>query len=240
MKKNISSEKNLNGQGVSRRFFLQFAGMTLFTLGSGCYAVSPNRRHALLEKDLQNTGMPASRGYLLVDPEKCQGCMTCMLACSLANEGVHNLSYSRIQIVQNPFERFPVDVRIAQCRQCLSPLCVSACPTEALFVDADGMNVRRVDPDKCVGCGECMEACPYTPSRTIVHSEDDYARKCDLCLASGFCEKHDDYEIKQACVSACPVAAISYSEQIPPQRGPQGYQTNLRGRAWKKLRFPVK
>jgi protein NrfC len=34
----------------------------------------------------------ASQGYILVDTEKCQGCMTCMLSCSLAHEGYINHS----------------------------------------------------------------------------------------------------------------------------------------------------
>ncbi len=240
MTQNNISEKKSGEQAVSRRYFLKFAGMTVFTVGSGCYAVFPKHVPAILEKNLIGTGLPASSGYLLVDPQKCQGCMTCMLACSLVNEGAHNLSYSRIQIVQNPFEHFPVDIRIAQCRQCLSPACVPACPTKALYVDKNNGNIRRINSEECIGCGECMEACPYSPSRTIVHSEDDHARKCDLCLASGFHEIENDSEIRQACVAACPVAAIRFSTQIPAQKGTAGYQVNLRGKAWRKLGFPVK
>jgi protein NrfC len=68
--------------------------------------------------------IPASGGYLLVDTRKCQGCMTCMLACSLVHEGRENLSLSRIQVIQNPFERFPDDITLEQCRQCVEPACL--------------------------------------------------------------------------------------------------------------------
>jgi hypothetical protein len=45
--------------------------------------------------------IPASEGYLLVDTKKCQGCVSCMLACSLVHEGIASLSLARIQVLQN-------------------------------------------------------------------------------------------------------------------------------------------
>ncbi|MCP4750952.1 MAG: hypothetical protein GY866_08670, partial [Proteobacteria bacterium] len=68
-----------------------------------------------------------------------------MLACSLVHEGVENLSLSRIQVSHNPLEKFPVDLGMAQCRQCVEPACVKACPEEALKPNAKYGNVRMVD-----------------------------------------------------------------------------------------------
>jgi protein NrfC len=45
---------------------------------------------------------PASQGYLEVDQKKCQGCATCMLACSLVHHGREKPSLARIQIAQDP------------------------------------------------------------------------------------------------------------------------------------------
>ena len=70
----------------------------------------------------------ASGGYLLVDTKKCAGCQSCMLACSLTHHGETNQSLSRIQILQDPWGKFPEDITIAQCRQCPYPACVQACP----------------------------------------------------------------------------------------------------------------
>ena len=77
-----------------------------------------------------------------------------MLACSLVHEGVENLTLSRIQVIQNPFESFPDDVTIEQCRQCVDPACVKACPVDALKANAEYGNVRMVDRTKCIGCGD--------------------------------------------------------------------------------------
>ena len=105
--------------------------------------------------------IPASEGYLLVDIKKCQGCVSCMLSCSLVHHGATNLSLSRIQIIQNSFLGWPDDLTIEQCRQCVEPKCVEACPEDALTADPENGNVRRVCKSKCIGCMSCVEACPF-------------------------------------------------------------------------------
>ena len=76
-----------------------------------------------------------AEGYILVDSKKCQGCQSCMMACSMVHEGEINLSLARIQVMQNILSNWPDDIKIVQCRQCANPLCVPACPTGALYVD---------------------------------------------------------------------------------------------------------
>jgi protein NrfC len=61
---------------------------------------------------------PNPEGYLLIDTKKCQGCMSCMLACSLVHEGEENLSLSRIQVVQNSFEKYPHDIAVEPTQDC--------------------------------------------------------------------------------------------------------------------------
>src|SRR3990170_701930 len=65
-----------------------------------------------------NCGVPAAEGHIVVDTKKCQGCMVCMLACSLVHEGKLDLSRSRIQVLQDSFERFPQDIAVE-----LAPTC---------------------------------------------------------------------------------------------------------------------
>ena len=168
-----------------------------------------------------------------------------MLACSLVNEGQVNLSLSRIQVIQNSFEKWPDDVTIEQCRQCVEPACVKACPTEALEADPEYGNVRRVDAEKCIGCGSCVQACPYTPSRPVLapdeNSDDNLkSRKCDLCAHAPF---HWDNAGggpggKQACVEVCPVGAIEFTTRVPKQEGDSGYKVNLRDETWSTLGYP--
>jgi protein NrfC len=183
--------------------------------------------------------IPVSKGYLLVDSKKCSGCMSCMLACSLVHEGKENLSLSRIQIIQNPFGEFPADITMAQCRQCVNPLCVEACSNEALYVDRKHGNVRTVNKDKCIACMECIEACPFTPSRSLYDFEAGHAQKCDLCAEAPFWGEPGGPDGKQACVEVCPVRAIKFTDKVPLQKGDGGYDINLRNENWKKLGFPI-
>ena len=152
--------------GVSRRTFLKRAGNVVVLIGVGGYVPAAASKSLMMLKD-GKSGIPVSEGYLLVDTKKCQGCMSCMLACSLVHDGEENLSLARIQIIQNPFGKFPDDLTLKQCRQCVDPACLKACPEEALTVDVAHGNVRRIDAEKCIGCMQCVEACPYDPSRAV-------------------------------------------------------------------------
>jgi len=195
--------------------------------------------------DTARAAIPVSEGYLLVDTKKCQGCLSCMLACSLVHEGEASLSLARIQVLQDSFARWPDDVSIEQCRQCVDPRCVSVCPTGALKADRNHGNVRWVDREKCTGCLMCVKACPHTPSRAtlIPDAKKDAGvrvEKCDLCADAPY---HWDKRGggpagKQACVEVCPVGAIKFTEHVPTQDD-AGYKVNLRGPVWRELGYPT-
>ena len=176
--------------------------------------------------------IPVSKGYILVDPKKCSGCQTCMIACSLVHEGKINTKLARIQITQDPYGHYPDDIDVSQCRQCVYPKCMVACPVDAIFVDTENGNVRRVDASKCEGRQECIKACPYTPSRIIWNFEEGVAQKCDLCIDTPHWNEKGGPNGKQACVQACPMEAIKFTQEVPKQGGDSGYKVNLRGEAW--------
>ncbi len=232
MKEQKISNTIKESSGFSRRDFLSLSKNML--IGTGIAGLTPG----LIWLDNAIAAIPASEGYLLVDTKKCQGCVSCMLACSLVHEGVQNLTLSRIQVIQNPFESFPDDVTVEQCRQCVDPACVKACPVDALKANAKYGNVRMVDRTKCIGCGDCAEACPYMPSMAVIR--DEKSRKCDLCANTPY--HWDDAgggpNGKQACVEVCPVGAIKFTKKIPVQEGDNGYKVNLRTKNWWKLGYP--
>ncbi len=234
-----------DGDKISRRSFLKYTGTIIFIVGSGCYVPADRGAGDPVKPDEGGGGIPLSKGYLLVDMRKCQGCTSCMLACTLVHEGVENPSMSRIQVIQNPFKSFPDDVAMAQCRQCVDPACVKVCPTGALRANTDYGNVRMIDRTMCIGCGDCLEACPYTPSRPVVVSDENFdgepkGRKCDLCADTPYHWDDDGGgpDGKQACVEVCPVGAIKYTKEIPLQKGDNGYLVNLRTKNWRKLGYP--
>ncbi len=178
---------------------------------------------------------PESRGYVVHDSKKCAGCTTCMLACSLAHYGVQDLSLARIQIIQDSFGKFPYDIEIAVCRQCVTPVCVENCPTGAAQVDTENGNVRRIDGEKCIGCQTCLAMCPQQPHRTVWNHAEGKASKCDLCLDTPFWNEKGGPGGKQACVESCPMKAIQFVSTTPDQKETEGYDVNLRNDHWLNL-----
>ncbi len=224
-----------SGSQYSRRKFLKVVGGA----SAGLYVAAVVPVKFLGSKD--GVALASSEGYLLVDTKKCQGCVSCMLVCSLAHEGAVSFSLSRIQIVQNSFGKWPDDLSVAQCRQCTEPLCLEACPTGALHVESEEGNIKTVDQRKCIGCMQCIEACPFTPSRMEWNFEGRHAQKCDLCIDTPYHwdEAGGGPDGKQACVEVCPVNAIKFTTEVPEQDGDGGYSVNLRDENWQRLGFPI-
>jgi protein NrfC len=180
---------------------------------------------------------PQSKGYLVYDSKKCAGCTTCMLSCSLVHYGVQNLSRSRIQIMQDAWGKFPNDLKMAPCRQCVAPVCVQNCPVGAAFVDAANGNVRRIDSKKCIGCKTCIKMCPQQPHRPVWVVVDGKGKssKCDLCIDTPHWDEKGGPGGKQACVESCPMMAIKFVAETPNQEETDGYDVNLRNDHWYNL-----
>ncbi|MCL2756616.1 MAG: 4Fe-4S dicluster domain-containing protein [Coriobacteriia bacterium] len=215
-------------EDLSRRNFLKGAGVAAGAAASGAALMSLTGCEVTEEGSKYPLVFPESEGYLLVDHIKCCGCLTCMLACSMAHYGVADLSLSRIQIVQSSFDVFPNDIRQYQCRQCEFPVCVMACPSGACHIDEEHGNVRVIDDELCTGCGTCIQACPQQPHRTVWNSKTEKSSKCDLCINTPYLEAEGGPGGTQACVATCPMYAIVFTDEMPDQRGDAGYDLNLR------------
>ena len=69
---------------------------------------------------------------LMLDMEKCTGCRTCELVCSVKHEGAANPSKSRIKIVKWEWEGRYVPM---SCQQCVDAPCGQVCPVAAITRD---------------------------------------------------------------------------------------------------------
>ncbi len=168
-----------------------------------------------------------SAGYLVYDSRLCSGCQSCMLACSMVHEGEACLSLSRIQVSRAVLTRYPYDIQIAVCRQCPQPLCVMQCPTGACHVSEAFGNVRRIDPDRCIGCQACIRACPHRPHRTVWNPVTRKSAKCDLCADAPWLDGKGGPDGVQACVSVCPMGALRLVGDLPSQADIGGYDVDL-------------
>jgi len=81
------------------------------------------------------------------------------------------------------------------CYQCAQPLCLEACPVEAI-VKSEEDGVVRVLKDECIGCETCVSACSY--GNMFFDPETQVAFKCEIC--------DGDPE----CVKACPYGVLEF------------------------------
>jgi protein NrfC len=221
--KKENSEKNMN-----RR---QFIVGSSAALAAGAIAATTGVKPA----EAEPTSYPISKGYLVYDSKKCIGCTTCMLSCSMVHYGEQNLSLARIQIMQDSFGKFPNDLQIAPCRQCVTPPCVENCPVGAAYIDEENGNVRRINEEECIGCGTCLKMCPQRPHRTVWNHFKDISSKCDLCIDTPYWKEKGGPGGKQACVESCPMQAIKFVSETPDQEETDGYNVNLRNDHWLNL-----
>jgi Fe-S-cluster-containing dehydrogenase component len=92
------------------------------------------------------------------------------------------------------------------CNLCEHSPCTQVCPVGATFDAPDG--VVLVDPNYCIGCGFCIQACPY--GCRFLNPETRTAEKCTLCyhrITRG---------LRPACVEICPTEARIFGDLKNP------------------------
>ena len=92
------------------------------------------------------------------------------------------------------------------CNLCEASPCTQVCPVGATFDAPDGAVL--VDPNYCIGCGFCIQACPYGCRflSPVTHT----AEKCTLCyhrITRG---------LKPACAEICPTEARIFGDLKNP------------------------
>ena len=166
-------------------------------------------------------------GYA-VDIAKCIGCCSCMRACKAENDVPDGNARTWIERYNiNAEGEVTVDSAMNEdfvfgekptdavrsfflpkiCNHCEKSVCSQVCPVGASYVTKDG--VVLVDQERCVGCGYCVQACPY--GTRYIHPETHVADKCTLCyhrITKG---------LKPACVESCPTGARVFGDLKDPK-----------------------
>ena len=182
----MSNKVNFLNKDYTRRQFLKLSGKTLAGVTLSSSMLATLGLSAAAAENATVWAMP--QGLLVVDPDKCTGCLRCEINCSLVNDGVVSSHLSRIKMArnltssrngnglytENTWVYFP-----DTCRQCENPACGNACPVKAIYADENG--VKKVDETKCVGCGACAAACPW--KMPTINQETKKSTKCVQCGA---------------------------------------------------------
>ncbi|MGO9959196.1 MAG: 4Fe-4S dicluster domain-containing protein [Solirubrobacteraceae bacterium] len=135
----------------------------------------------------------------VLDHTRCIGCHACTVACKVEH-GVE-LGVFRTWVKYVERGEFPNTRRhysVLRCNHCTDAPCVEICPVTALYKRADG--IVDFDPERCIGCKACLNACPY--DALYIDPNSQTAAKCN------FCAHRVDVGLKPSCEVVCPVDAI--------------------------------
>ncbi len=153
---------------------------------------------------------PKHHYVMVMDLRKCVGCQSCTVACKAENNvpiGVFRTWVDLYQtgamrpdpqgIVVTDQGRYEPEVQLVSvpkmCNHCDDPPCVEVCPVKATYKREDGPVL--VDPELCIGCGTCVNACPY--GARYLNPVSHVADKCNLCV------ERIDQGLLPACVTSC-------------------------------------
>lgn len=95
---------------------------------------------------------------IIVDLNRCSGCMTCVIACKQENLTRPTVWWNKILELENETLDHITYLRHA-CMHCEDPPCLAACSRAAIYRRPDG--IVLIDHEKCEGAGNCADACPY-------------------------------------------------------------------------------
>lgn len=203
---------------VSRRKVLETGGLAaIATVATAASPLTAGKILATVVKGKKH------RWGFAIDLRRCIGCKACAVACKTEYEVP--LGVFRSSVKEYEEGKFP-DVKRSfvpwLCNHCDKPACLEDCPVdeiEAVFTWPDNTKQKfmkratykrpdgivLVDQDRCVGCGACVELCPYhvrflNPAKQTVSEDavaDHPADKCTLCV------HRLEAGLVPACVNTC-------------------------------------
>ena len=168
-------------------------------------------------------GYPEGMG-VLVDLTRCIGCRSCEAACnkeqklpeppvSFDDQSVFEEkrrtsegAYTVVNRYETSSGKEPV-YRKMQCNHCNEPACLTSCFVNAYTKTKEGAVVYN--GDICVGCRNCMIACPFNiPAYSYSSAFNPLVKKCIFCYDTRL-----KFGKPPACVEICPQEALTFGHR---------------------------
>jgi Fe-S-cluster-containing dehydrogenase component/formate-dependent nitrite reductase membrane component NrfD len=163
----------------------------------------------------------------LIDHRKCIGCHACSVACKEEHQVPLGVYRTWVKYVEKG--AFPNTRRlftVLRCNHCEDAPCVTICPVTALYKRSDG--IVDFNPNTCIGCKACMQACPY--DALYIDPNSNTAAKCN------FCAHRVEMGLQPSCQIVCPTQAIVSGDLDDPT----SYISYLTAREPVRVRKPEK
>lgn len=166
---------------------------------------------------------------MLFDSTLCVGCKACVSKCKQVNDmppviegdkaawdSARDLSGDTLNVIKvylngtgktkdAEVDGFCFEKR--SCMHCVDPGCVSVCPTTSMQRDPKTGIVTH-HTDSCIGCRNCMVACPYNVPQFEYNKVFGQIQKCQMCNQAGV--ERIDNGLMTGCAEVCPTGATLF------------------------------
>jgi tetrathionate reductase subunit B len=183
----------------------------------------------------------APRWAFIVDLRRCTGCRSCTVACKA--EFNTPLGAFRAAVYEEVRGKYPKSEKLflpRLCNHCEGnkideiPPCVKVCPEypkgRKKYTTPDGKTIRYrygatykrpdglilFDNDLCVGCGKCIDKCPYGARNWDMSRKSGKDATKQSIVKCSFCQHRIDQGVVPSCVNSCPPGARKFGDLNDP------------------------
>ncbi len=150
------------------------------------------------------------RRAMMLDLDKCVGCQACVTSCKERWDSGPGAARSWVREYENDDDTKDLGLTFypGLCMQCEDHPCTEDCPTGATYMD-EKTGVVMVDPDVCIGCGNCVSMCAYGARN--VDDIKGIVEKCNLCAP--YVSRGE----QPACVATCLAKCRHFGDMDDPK-----------------------